>query len=201
MTSCAHSGVFPLSCGGIVSPLILCRCHCEAASGRTTAPVRSVEQETTSCGMNAAGWIGHYWGNEMSIGEVLGRLWKWLLGTVGDALGESTPPPRPRFEGTVITGTPPKATEVGRVTFYVVARNGSGMWALFRCPCGCNEVVTLSLQNAHHPHWTLEMNSSGRPTLYPSIWRDVGCFSHFWVRDGRVHWVPDTGSKPRIKLR
>ncbi|MDM9644782.1 DUF6527 family protein [Rhizobium sp. S163] len=27
-----------------------------------------------------------------------------------------------------------------------------------------------------------------RPTLHPSVWRNSGCRSHFWVRRGRIAW-------------
>ncbi|WP_368356434.1 DUF6527 family protein [Acidithiobacillus ferruginosus] len=73
-------------------------------------------------------------------------------------------------------------------------------WALFKCPCRCGDVVTLSLQPVHRPHWRLTRTLTGRPTLYPSVWRDKGCLSHFWLRDGRVSWCADTGSSPDLRM-
>ena len=75
--------------------------------------------------------------------------------------------------------------------FYVVMRSGDPRWALFRCPCGCNDVVTLSLQKRHRPFWRLAVGSKGRPFLAPSVWRNVGCGSHFWIQDGVVVWALD----------
>lgn len=106
------------------------------------------------------------------------------------------PQPPLRFENVVRVDVPPEHSAVLSDRFYVVARNRQPKWALFKCPCGCGAVVTLSLQAAHRPHWRLIERSRERPTLSPSIWRDVGCMSHFWVHDGRVYWCSDTGSPP-----
>lgn len=63
-------------------------------------------------------------------------------------------------------------------------------WAVaMTCPCGCGEIVELSLSKASRPHWKLRLDK-GKPTLSPSVWRNVGCKSHYWVRRGQVHWVP-----------
>lgn len=63
-------------------------------------------------------------------------------------------------------------------------------WAVaMSCPCGCGEIVELSLSKVSKPHWTLRLDQ-GKPTLSPSVWRNIGCKSHFWVRRGQVDWVP-----------
>lgn len=87
-----------------------------------------------------------------------------------------------------ISDAAPSMEEVQRAVVHVVHANGKNRWAMLRCPCGCDEVVTLSLQNVHRPHWKLAQTASCKPTLHPSIWRQEGCRSHFWIRDGRVHW-------------
>jgi hypothetical protein len=104
------------------------------------------------------------------------------------------PRPRIRFEAIAAVDRPPNNNAVADGVFYFVSQNQKPRWVLFRCPSGCGEVITLSLQKAHYPHWRLTRTRGGRPTLYPSIWRDVGCLSHFWVYDGRIYWCRDTGS-------
>lgn len=59
------------------------------------------------------------------------------------------------------------------------------------CPCGCGETIEIMLLPCVSPRWDLKVDAQGRPTLYPSVWRSVGCKSHFWVKRGRVVWVPD----------
>jgi len=83
---------------------------------------------------------------------------------------------------------PPKNTEVAVGKLYCVASSEKIKWSLFRCPCGCGNVITLSLQSIHKPFWKLTKMNSGRPTLHPSVWRNKGCKSHFWIKDGRVFW-------------
>ncbi|WP_425388026.1 DUF6527 family protein [Arenimonas malthae] len=81
-------------------------------------------------------------------------------------------------------------------TVYVVRGHEKLKWALFFCPCRCGVVICLSLQSVHEPHWRLTTGDLGRPTLFPSVWRDQGCLSHFFVRDGRIHWALDNGTPP-----
>lgn len=91
---------------------------------------------------------------------------------------------------------PPSNELVVPGVFYRVMRNDQPKWALFLCPCGCHSVITLSLQLAHRPRWTVRESKKNRPSMRPSVWRDVGCLSHFWVEDGRIYWCGDTGSPP-----
>lgn len=82
--------------------------------------------------------------------------------------------------------------------FYVVAHNSELYWALFRCPDGCGEVISLPLRAPHTPRWSVHSTTAGRPTLKPSVWRNQGCKSHFIVDDGRVFWCNDTGKAPSV---
>lgn len=71
----------------------------------------------------------------------------------------------------------------------VLVRDDGEDWSVgMRCPCGCSEVIELALMSDVRPHWRLEVDRSGRPSLSPSVWRRTGCRSHFWVRYGRVAW-------------
>jgi hypothetical protein len=87
---------------------------------------------------------------------------------------------------------PPSNEEIHPGIFYRVMRNKAPKWALFLCPCGCRAVITLSLQLIHRPHWTVRASRNRRPSMRPSVWRDIGCLSHFWIEDGRVYWCKDT---------
>lgn len=71
----------------------------------------------------------------------------------------------------------------------ILARDGDEDWCIgMRCPCGCGESLELLLIPEAAPHWNLRINTRGGPSLQPSIWRQTGCRSHFWLRDGRVEW-------------
>ena len=88
----------------------------------------------------------------------------------------------------------PKNEDVKNKDFFLVSPSGVPKWILFKCPCGCSHVVTLSVQPVHNPRWRLGLNAEGAPTLHPSVWQKTGCHSHFWVRDGRIFWCENTGT-------
>jgi hypothetical protein len=100
------------------------------------------------------------------------------------------------FAAVTVVDAPPGNHDIQDGKLYFVRTADKPKWSLFLCPCGCRSVVTLSLQTVHWPHWRLSKTPAGRPTLYPSVWRDKGCLSHFWIRDGRVTWCFDTGTHP-----
>ncbi len=81
-------------------------------------------------------------------------------------------------------------------TIVIVAPNNRPRWVMFQCPCNCGTVITLSLQLVHKLNWKVSKSIAGRPSLRPSVWRDVGCLSHFILEDGRVYWCGNTGTSP-----
>ncbi|WP_426400907.1 DUF6527 family protein (plasmid) [Ralstonia sp. R-29] len=98
------------------------------------------------------------------------------------------PLPPPTYHRLHTVPKPPQSAEISPDALVVVAPNDTPKWVMFRCPCPCSELITLSLQKVHKPHWSLQTTGDGRGTLYPSVWRTQGCRSHFWIKDGRVFW-------------
>src|SRR5207247_3684780 len=45
------------------------------------------------------------------------------------------------------------------------------------CPCGCGELIQLSLLPHDSPSWRCHFESKRKPSLEPSIWRTTGCRS------------------------
>jgi uncharacterized protein DUF6527 len=60
--------------------------------------------------------------------------------------------------------------------------------AALLCPCGCPEIIHISLLQKDSPSWCLHINARNEPTLEPSIWRRHGCKSHLFIRNGRIFW-------------
>jgi hypothetical protein len=60
-------------------------------------------------------------------------------------------------------------------------------WVIFQCPCGCQELVSVNLDERVGPHWRLARRR-GSITLIPSVWRETGCCSHFILWRNRV-WM------------
>lgn len=71
---------------------------------------------------------------------------------------------------------------------YVVGDDGFAWCAALLCPCGCGETLQMSLLSEGRPRWKFEEHNDGTPTLHPSVWRQVGCRSHFVLRKGVVIW-------------
>ena len=104
---------------------------------------------------------------------------KWLLRTwdrVGPPrrlhviAGDSLPPILPRRD-------------------LVLARDDGEDWCVgFRCPCGCGHTIELMVIPEAKPRWDVVVDGTGIPTLTPSVWLKRGCWSHFWIRRGRVEW-------------
>lgn len=106
---------------------------------------------------------------------ILQRIWRTLLRFFD-----------PRYIAEVIREKLPPALEKRRI--YIVEESGYQERAVFLCPCGCGEVLYLNLLTEERPCWHINIHSDGTASLKPSVWRKKGCKSHFWLKDGRVHW-------------
>lgn len=57
---------------------------------------------------------------------------------------------------------------------------------ILSCPCGCGEEYPINLDPRAGQAWRLYQKPSGSLTLFPSVWRDTGCKSHFIIWDDKV---------------
>lgn len=74
---------------------------------------------------------------------------------------------------------------------YVVGTKEHPWQIAFKCPCGCGAIIQLSLLTESRPRWKYKLNKLKYITLSPSIWRKVGCGSHFFIRKGKVIWAKE----------
>jgi hypothetical protein len=114
--------------------------------------------------------------------NLLNSLWAWLRRLFTRKL--------PRYRTVVVEDTPehflPRHV-------YLVGENGHFWCAAMLCPCGCQVIIQLNLLTSTRPAWRFVQHPrSGALTFRPSVWRTQGCRSHFFLRDGRVHWLPRT---------
>jgi uncharacterized protein DUF6527 len=61
----------------------------------------------------------------------------------------------------------------------IVDRQGP-RWLILSCPCGCGAELPVNLDRRAGPAWRLYESPKGR-SVYPSVWRDTDCKSHFIV--------------------
>lgn len=100
------------------------------------------------------------------------RFWDWCWGRV-------------RYRTKRVKEVPEKT----KANWVYLEGEGGDVWiAAFLCPCGCEELIELNLQPQQRPRWHCTEREDGIATLAPSIWRHVGCRSHFFIRNGGVIW-------------
>jgi hypothetical protein len=79
---------------------------------------------------------------------------------------------------------------------YIAGEGGHAWAAAMVCPCGCRDIIHLNLLPDVSPRWQLVMHDDGSVTLHPSVWRQKGCRSHFFVRAGSIAWCGAHDQKP-----
>lgn len=95
----------------------------------------------------------------------------------------------------------PEAAALPPGIVHVVGGRTWRKWAYFKCPCGCGTLIMLALVKGRRPRWDIFIDWLDRPTLKPSVWQSSGCFSHFFVKQGRIEWCHDTGHPPPDERR
>ena len=75
----------------------------------------------------------------------------------------------------------------------VVVRRGHLRLFVISCPDGCGAIVPINLEPALGDAWKLYVTKRGL-SLYPSVWRDSGCGSHFIVWDSGLFLFNDGSS-------
>ncbi|MDE2466979.1 MAG: hypothetical protein KGO02_25180 [Alphaproteobacteria bacterium] len=68
----------------------------------------------------------------------------------------------------------------------VIIQRGQPRWMMLKCPCGCGEDIPINLDRRAGKAWRYYQGGDKGVTLYPSVWRDTGCESHFIVWRGRI---------------
>jgi hypothetical protein len=54
------------------------------------------------------------------------------------------------------------------------------------CPSGCGDELAINLDRRAGPAWRLYRTEAAL-TLFPSVWRDTGCESHFIIWRSRIY--------------
>ena len=70
----------------------------------------------------------------------------------------------------------------------IIRRERLPRWAVLRCPSGCGDDVILNLDGRTGRAWSFYKGPGKRVSIYPSVWRDTGCGSHFIIWNDRVIW-------------
>lgn len=71
---------------------------------------------------------------------------------------------------------------------YVTQQQGEPAFGCLVCPCGCGDTLQLRFFGERRPRWSVTWDLRHKPTVTPSVWRQSGCRSHFYLDAGRIRW-------------
>ncbi|WP_137894559.1 DUF6527 family protein [Ramlibacter sp. 2FC] len=94
-----------------------------------------------------------------------------------------------RHEADELLGKPGEAALV---------RRGVLRSMVMACPDGCGEMLTINLDGRAGKAWRFYAHGNDL-SLFPSVWRDSGCESHFILWRSRIYWC-DWGDELEVPM-
>src|SRR4051812_6368813 len=79
----------------------------------------------------------------------------------------------------------------------ILVRRDRPRWLILRCPCGCGEDIPVNLDSRAGKAWRYYDRGGRGATVFPSIWRDTGCESHFIIWSGHILLLGSDGDDDR----
>ncbi|GEP59004.1 DUF6527 family protein [Reyranella soli] len=123
------------------------------------------------------------------------KAWRWCRDAahgLARRVGDWRDAVRPRlYRLSLVEGAMPDRLRLR--TLYILTEDRQPWVASMICPCGCGQTLEMNLLTDERPCWRYSVDAKGHPSLEPSVWRKIGCRSHFFLRHGRIEWAPDTG--------
>jgi hypothetical protein len=69
----------------------------------------------------------------------------------------------------------------------VLVERGVPRSLVIQCPDGCGDILTINLDRRTAKAWRF-FRRRNQASLFPSVWRDTGCGSHFIVWNHMIIW-------------
>jgi hypothetical protein len=69
----------------------------------------------------------------------------------------------------------------------VLIERGRPRSLLILCPCGCGEEFPINLDARSGKAWRLYRNARTGLSVFPSVWRDSGCRSHYIIWRNKIY--------------
>lgn len=69
----------------------------------------------------------------------------------------------------------------------VIINRGRPRSTVMLCPCGCGDELTINLDSRIGPAWKIYIEKESL-SIYPSIWRENNCQSHFIIWKNKIYW-------------
>jgi len=68
----------------------------------------------------------------------------------------------------------------------LIERGGRLRLLLLSCPCGCGEHFPINLDSSAGSAWRIYRNRHSGLSLFPSVWRENGCMSHYIIWHDKI---------------
>lgn len=68
----------------------------------------------------------------------------------------------------------------------VLVMRGVDRELVMKCPDGCGDTLTVNLDPRTGPAWEVYVRKNA-VSLYPSVWRETGCESHFMLINNHIY--------------
>lgn len=78
----------------------------------------------------------------------------------------------------------------------VIIQRGQPRWMMLKCPCGCREEIPINLDRRAGKAWRYYDAGAKGISLFPSVWRDTGCQSHFIIWRGVIMLFDGSSEEP-----
>ncbi|WP_459840664.1 DUF6527 family protein [Fusibacter bizertensis] len=97
-----------------------------------------------------------------------------------------------RFKVVIIV-EPGQSIEIPSKTLVLTKKGNAFTWVRYKCPCGCGELISLSLSPVISPYWSMvisqENSKRQKVTITPSVYmRNTKCCSHYFITENKVIW-------------
>lgn len=76
----------------------------------------------------------------------------------------------------------------------ILVERGRPRWLVISCPCGCGVEHPINLDPRAGAAWRHYISAPGKLTLFPSVWRETGCKSHYIIWRDRIFLFSGYGS-------
>jgi hypothetical protein len=61
-------------------------------------------------------------------------------------------------------------------------------WLKFKCPNRCGTLISLNLNHARSPFWSVTLHQDNTMSVSPSVVHN-SCGAHFFIRRNKIDWV------------
>lgn len=86
-----------------------------------------------------------------------------------------------------------QSIEIPSKTLLLTKKGNDFTWVRYKCPCGCGELISLSLSPVISPYWSMAISQDNskrlQVTITPSIYmRNTKCCAHYFITANKVIW-------------